>query len=125
LKGNFTQRDYLLSLLRALFKSFGPSGFEDAVRERVVREVESAADSMWVDSMGNLFAYRSGKRGGASLVLTAHMDEIGFIVTHVDEKGFLRVAPIGGQSPRVVQGQRVLVRARDGSLVKDCFIAGD
>ena len=68
--------------------------------------------------MGNLFAYRSGKRGGASLVLTAHMDEIGFIVTHVDEKGFLRVAPIGGQSPRVVQGQRVLVRARDGSLVR-------
>lgn len=45
MKGNFTQRDYLLSLLRALSESFGPSGFEDAVRERVVKEVESASPS--------------------------------------------------------------------------------
>ncbi|MFP3172105.1 MAG: hypothetical protein RXQ79_03575 [Acidilobus sp.] len=73
MKDNFTQRDYLLSLLRALSESFRPSGFEDTFRERAVKEVESAADPMWVDSMGNLFAYRSGKRGGASPVLTAHM----------------------------------------------------
>ncbi len=68
--------------------------------------------------MGNLFALKRERKGGASLMLTAHTDEIGFLVTHVDNRGFLRVAPIGGQSPRVIQGQGVLVRARDGSLVK-------
>jgi endoglucanase len=118
LKGGFVGKEYLLSLLRSLSESFGPSGFEDAVREIVIKEVESVADSVWVDSMGNLFALKRGRKGGASLMLTAHMDEIGFLVTHVDNRGFLRVAPIGGQSPRVIQGQRVLVRARDGSLVK-------
>jgi len=66
LKGGFVGKEYLLSLLRSLSESFGPSGFEDAVREMAIKEVESVADSVWVDSMGNLFALKRGRKGVAA-----------------------------------------------------------
>ena len=87
------------ALIQKLVESFGPSGYEDVVRDLVTAEIKPYADEIRVDPLGNLIA-RKGKKspGGMRVMLAAHMDEIGLMVTHVDEKGFVRFTGIGGVS---------------------------
>lgn len=86
-------------LVRRLSEAYGPSGAEDGVREIIREEIKEHADEIRVDSMGNLVARKRLADGKVPrIMIAAHMDEIGVIVTHVDEKGFLRVAPVGGLS---------------------------
>ena len=95
-------------LIQKLVESIGPSGYETAVRDLVRAEVESLADSVSVDALGNLIARKGQKSGdGLRIMLAAHMDEIGVIVTHVDENGFVRFTTIGGVSPSTCLGGRV------------------
>lgn len=97
-------------LLQQLTEAFGPSGYEDNIRTIVRGEVESLADEIHVDALGNLIARRkpSKPNGGArKIMIAAHMDEIGLIVSHVDEKGFVRFSPLGGVFRRYVLGGRV------------------
>jgi putative aminopeptidase FrvX len=100
-------------LLRTLTDTFSPSGNEEAIRAVILKEVKAAADECRVDALGNLIV-RKGKlgngaaaSGGRRIMIAAHMDEIGLIVTHVDEKGFVRFAGIGGVYPRNLPGGRV------------------
>ena len=83
-----------LDLLTALAGAHGPSGQEDRVREIVRAQLAPVVDRVEVDPLGNLTAWRGGD--GPRVMLAAHMDEIGLMVTHVDDRGFLRVIPIGG-----------------------------
>jgi tetrahedral aminopeptidase len=97
-------------LLQTLTEAFGPSGYEDNVREIVRREVRSLADEMKVDALGNLIARKRPSRvtkDTRKIMLAAHMDEIGVIVSHVDENGFVRFSPLGGVFRRYVLGGRV------------------
>ena len=97
-------------LLQQLTETFGPSGYEDNVRAMVCAEVESLADEIRVDALGSLIARKkpSKSNGGTKkIMIAAHMDEIGLIVSHVDEKGFVRFSPIGGVNRRYVPGGRV------------------
>lgn len=96
------------SLIQKLVETPGPSGYETQIREVIRSEVEPLADEVRVDNMGNLIA-RIGQGGpnGLKIMLSAHMDEIGVIATHVDEKGFVRFLNIGGVSPRTCIGGRV------------------
>ena len=73
------------------------------MREVVRRELEPAADTIEVDPLGNLIARRAGG-GGPRLMLSAHMDEIGFMVTHVEEAGYLRLIPLGRLRPQDAHG---------------------
>jgi len=95
-------------LIRKLVETVGPSGYEAAVREVVQAEIEGLADEIKVDALGNLIA-RKGTRSadGMRVMLSGHMDEIGVMVTHVDEKGFVRFTTIGGVSPATCIGGRV------------------
>jgi endoglucanase len=100
-------------LLQNLTEAFGPSGHENAIREAIRKEVRALADEIRTDALGNLIV-RKGKlaktegRGGARrLMVAAHMDEIGLIATHVDEKGFVRFSGVGGVHPRNLPGARV------------------
>ncbi|RME36691.1 MAG: M42 family peptidase [Thermoflexia bacterium] len=102
------------NLIRKLTETYGPSGFEDAIRAVLRAEVEPFADEVWVTPLGSLVAVRKGRRNGRRILLAAHMDEIGVMVTYVDEKGFLRFTPIGGVSPLTCVGARV--RFEDGTL---------
>ncbi len=106
------------SLLKRLSDSFGVSGFEDEIRSIVVEELREVADELRVDRFGNVIAVKRGSRGAPKVLWDAHMDEIGFLVKHVDEKGFVYLYPIGGWSPRVLPGQRVRILAEDGSIVR-------
>ncbi len=96
------------SLIRELVEAMGPSGYESRVRAIVRAHVEPLADELRVDNLGNLIA-RTGKRSpdGCTIMLAAHIDEIGVIVTHVDQKGFARFLPVGGVYPRNCPGGRV------------------
>lgn len=97
-------------LVKRLTETFGPSGHEQRIRALIQEEIKGAADEVRVDALGNLIARKKGT-GTASrkkIMLAAHMDEIGIMVTHIDEKGFLRFASIGGVFPINLVGNRCL-----------------
>lgn len=94
-------------LLKRLVETYGPSGNEEQIREVISREIQGKVDRITVDALGNLIAFKKGK-GSKKVMFSAHMDEIGLIVTHIDENGFLRFSNIGGHSPYVLLGQRVV-----------------
>ncbi len=94
-------------LIRSLVEAYGPSGFEDQVRALVLAEVAGLADDISVDAMGNLIAYKQGDGSGLKVMIAAHMDEIGLMVTHVTEDGFLRFTNIGGIRAHTLLGNRV------------------
>jgi endoglucanase len=100
-----------MELFRALAEAAGPSGHEDRVAAIVRPELEASCEEVRQDPLGGLVGIRRGA-GGPRLMLAAHMDEIGLMVTHVDDRGFLRVIPLGGWDARTLVGQRVNVRGR-------------
>jgi putative aminopeptidase FrvX len=101
-------------LIRKLTEAYGPSGHEEQVRVLIRAEVEPWADDVRVDALGNLIVLKKGKGGGKTVMLAAHMDEIGLIVSYVDKEGFLRFQPIGGIDVMTLVGSRV--RFADGGV---------
>ena len=83
-----------IALLAEICKVAGAPGHEQRVREIVLREVESLVDEIRIDNMGNVVAIKKGKES-KRVMIGAHMDEIGFIVTHIDDKGFVRFPYLG------------------------------
>ena len=100
-----------IPLLKILSETPGAPGFEDKIRDVIVNEITPFVDSLYVDNMGNVTAFRKGATPN-KLMLAAHMDEIGFIVTHIDENGFLKFAPLGGFDPKTLTAQRVIVHGK-------------
>jgi len=100
-----------LPLLTALCEAAGTSGREERVRDVVAPEMTALCDRVEVDPLGNLIGTREG--AGRRLMLAAHMDEIGLMATHVEDRGYIRVIPIGGWDARTLVGQRVMVHGRE------------
>jgi endoglucanase len=98
------------ALVEQLCKAWGPSGHEGPVRDLIRRLVEPYASEVREDALGNLIATRRADSGEQAprIMLAAHMDEIGAIVTHIDDKGFLRFAPVGGALIQHLVGVRVV-----------------
>ncbi|HOQ36292.1 MAG TPA: M42 family metallopeptidase [Acetivibrio sp.] len=95
-------------LLKELTELNGVSGNEDEVREYIKKEALLHATEVKVDSMGNLICYKKGKSSEYKIMLSAHMDEVGFIVTGYKD-GVIKFSPIGGIDERILPGARVLV----------------
>jgi endoglucanase len=97
------------SFLKKLVETTSPSGYESAIREVIRAEVAPLADEVRVDALGNLIALKKGSAqdGGQKIMLAAHIDEIGIIVTHVDDNGFVRFQPVGGVRSLNCVGGRV------------------
>ena len=93
-------------LIKKLAECFGPSGYESGVRELVRAEIPRGIETR-VDAMGSLIAHKKGTGGGRRVMLAAHMDEIGVVVTHVDQRGFLRFGGVGGVRVLPLMGGRV------------------
>ena len=89
----------------------GVSGEEDAVRAYLEEALKGRSDCKCrVDALGNLLVEKTGRQTPAKkLLITAHMDEVGYLVTHIEENGMLRFSPVGGISPEVMAGKRVYV----------------
>jgi endoglucanase len=96
------------SLIQKLVETTSPSGYESQIRAVIRAEIEKHVDEMKVDAMGNLIARKSGgSKDGQKVMLSAHIDEIGIIATHVDENGFVRFTTVGGVRPLNCVGGRV------------------
>ncbi|HUM78183.1 MAG TPA: M42 family metallopeptidase [Methanoculleus sp.] len=102
-------------LLRKLSDAHGVSGCEGSIRDIIRAEVAGSVDEIREDSMGNLIAVKRGD--DFSIMLAAHMDEIGLMVQYIDEKGFIRVVPIGGWFGPVLYTQRVILHGKNGPVM--------
>jgi endoglucanase len=101
-----------VSLLKKICEVPGAPGREQLVRELVLAQVKKYADSVSIDNMGNVTVVKKGKNSKKKVMIAAHMDEIGFMVNHIDDKGFLRFVPLGGFDPKTLTAQRVIVHGK-------------
>jgi len=104
----------LFGAVEDLVLAHGPAGMEDEVRELIASRIRDLVDELFVDSMGNLIATKHG--AGPKIMLDAHMDEVGIVVKHVDEDGFVWFDRHGGANERLLQGQRVTLLTRKGHV---------
>lgn len=107
--------DRSYDFLKRLLDTPGPSGYEQGPA-RVWRDEARAFAAVAGDTIGNSYA-TAGPEGGPAILLAGHVDEIGLIVTHVDDQGFVYVGPIGGWDPQVLVGQRVRFLGRSGPVL--------
>ena len=105
----------IAALLKTFSDAHGLSGYEDDVAELLRRELEPLVDEGSIDRMGNVIGVRAGE--GPTVMIAAHMDEIGAMVSHVDDDGYLKMVPVGGWSDQTILGQRVMVHTSDGRLL--------
>ena len=103
-----------MELLKALCESSGIPGQEGRLRELVTEELDLVADESRIDGLGNLIFRKAATKGKSpkKLMIAAHMDEIGFVVSHIEETGLLRLVPLGGHHPRNMVAQRVTVAGK-------------
>jgi endoglucanase len=106
-----------IDLLRALCETPGVPGHEDRVRELITSEIKGLFDEVSVDPMGSLLCRRNGKgKSPKKIMLLCHMDEIGFLVSHISDKGFIYLLPVGGFDARNLFSRRVLVCTGSGDF---------
>lgn len=101
-----------IPLLARICEAPGAPGSEKEIRKLVLVELKGLADDVRVDHIGNVIALKKGKSSEKKTMAAAHMDEIGFIVTHIDDKGFIRFNPVGGFDPKTLTSQRVIIHGR-------------
>jgi endoglucanase len=99
-----------LERLQTLCTCNGISGFEDNVRAAILERITPYVDKVSVDPLGNILAWKKGKQPAKQQVMVcAHMDEVGLLVTHITEEGLLKFTTVGGIDRRVLLGKQVLV----------------
>jgi len=99
-------------MLEKLTKAFGVSGMEDDVREIIENEIKNYCDEITTDSIGNLICFKKGTDDtNKKIMISAHMDEVGFIITEITNVGYLCFKSIGGIDPRVLISKKVIVGA--------------
>lgn len=104
-----------IPLLRKICTAFGAPGYEQDIRNLVIKEVTPHVDSIEVDNLGNIITLKKSadNPGGKKVMVAAHLDEIGFIVTHIDDQGFLKFHTLGGFDPKTLTAQRVIVHGKE------------
>src|SRR5690349_4605196 len=93
-----------------------PSGCEQPVIARLRELFQPLVEQIDIDHMGNLTATREGSPGAPHVVVSAHADEIGALVASIEPEGFLRLLPIGGVQPRLLEGRVVWVNGTSGVI---------
>ncbi len=109
--------DSSLAFLKRLLDTPGPSGFEGAPARVWRAEAATFAADIRADVVGNSLATAEGDGTGPTILLAGHIDEIGIIITHIDDKGYVYVEPIGGWDPQVLVAQRIRFLGRHGDVV--------
>ena len=97
-----------ISLLKEICETPGAPGYEHPIRKLILQETLNLGDNVSVDNMGNVTVFKKGI-SNKKVMVAAHMDEIGFMVTHIDDNGFIRFTTLGGFDPKTLTAQRVIV----------------
>jgi putative aminopeptidase FrvX len=108
--------DSTLDLLKELTEAHGVPGYEAPVRA-VVRKYLESLGTLTQDKIGSVICRKNGSSDAPRVMLAGHMDEIGFMVKHITEEGFLKFLPLGGWFDQVLLGQRVVIKTRQGDIV--------
>jgi len=101
-----------IDLLSTVCQTPGAPGYEHRIRKFVIETVTPYVDEVRVDALGNVIATKKGK-SNQKVAIAAHMDEISFVVTHIDEEGFVRFQPLGGFDPKTLTAQRVIIHGKE------------
>lgn len=108
--------DKTFQLIKKMTEVQGTSGFEDDVREVMKKELTPLVDKIEFDGLGGVFGIRKSKTENAPTVMVAaHMDEVGFMLSQIQENGLFRVVPLGGWNPYVVSAQRFTLKTKKGN----------
>lgn len=110
-------KDQILTMLSQLTLLNGPSGFEDDVVRYIYEKIKNTADSVEIDSFGNIIAFKKGISDKPAIMITAHMDEIGLMVRKVEKNGFLRFTPTGYPSESTLSGTSVKVCGKYNGVI--------
>lgn len=102
-----------VELLKKICEAPGAPGYESKIRNLVIEQVTPLVDSVEVDNLGNVIALKKGHSSDKKAMVAAHMDEIGFIVTHIDDEGFVRFTTLGGFDPKTLTAQRVIIHGKE------------
>lgn len=102
-----------VKLFKEICEAPGAPGFEEKIRNIIIREVKPHVDELSIDNMGSVVAIKKGKSDEKRVMAAAHMDEIGFIVSHIDSNGFLRFQTLGGFDPKTLTSQRVIIHGKE------------
>lgn len=105
-------------LFRRLIETPSVPGREELQREIAREELAELTDDVRTDALGSVIGTKSGREGAPSVMVAAHMDEIGFIVKYIDDKGFLRLQTLGGHDPANMVSQRVIVTTASGESLR-------
>lgn len=101
-------------MLKELTDLFGTSGDEESVRKKIFEVVSEICDDVFIDKTGNVIALKKGKSNDKKCLVSAHMDEVGFIVKSIDDEGFLKFASVGGTDSRILPGIGVKINGLYG-----------
>lgn len=108
--------DETLTMLKDLTDAKGIPGHEKEPREVMEKYIASHSDEVTTDHLGSLIAKKSGEENGPKVMVAGHLDEVGFMVTRIDDKGFIFFQPVGGWWNQVMLAQRVTIMTREGDL---------
>ena len=98
-----------------LLNEAGPSGFEQPIRHFITKEIKPYVDEMRIDKFGNLIAHKKGSK--PTVLLVAHMDEIGLLIKNISEEGHIGCGVVGGIEPAVLLGERVKIQVKGGKHI--------
>lgn len=96
-------------LLKQLTEASGISGNEKEVRDLIISEIKAYVDTIKVDRIGNIIAFKKGKDTNKRLMITAHMDEVGLLIKEIDTMGLLKFTTVGGVDKRILVSKPVLI----------------
>jgi endoglucanase len=108
--------DETLTMLKELTDAKGIPGNEYEVRQVMKKYIEPLADEVETDGLGSLIARKTGNSNGPKIMVAGHLDEVGFMITKIDDKGFLRFQTVGGWWSQVMLAQRVTIVTKKGDI---------
>lgn len=102
-----------IKLLKNICETAGAPGHEKQIRDLIIKTIKPYVDEYRVDNLGNIISLKKGSKGSSEkIMVAAHMDEIGFVVTHIEEGGFVRFHTLGGFDPKTLTAQRVKIHGK-------------
>ncbi|WP_226667098.1 M42 family metallopeptidase [Metabacillus litoralis] len=111
-----TKLDETLTMLKDLTDAKGIPGNEREVRDVMKKYISSYSDEVYTDHLGSLIAKKVGQENGPKIMIAGHLDEVGFMITQIDDKGFLRFQTVGGWWSQVMLAQRVTIVTNKGDV---------